>query len=382
MNKSDRLFIFFSYLAWLGVLLTIVFFAERFFPLQHNFLGGGLVNYLKNPFLWSFGNFDGEHYIAIAQYGYQPLTYFFFPMYPILINFLSNIFGGGIDTFLKSGIFISNISFVMALIGLYKLLSLDFKKNIIRNTILLLFVFPTSFYFSGVYTESLFLAFVVWSLYFARNKKWLFAGFLAALATSTRIVGLALVAAIAVEIFLEWRANKKINLLVPLMSLAISILGIGIYVGYVWVMTGDPFNFYNSVNIFGAQRSNHLILLPQVFYRYFFKILPNLNYSVLSVYFPPLLELVVGLLFTMLSILSFFKIRLSYAVYLTLGFLIPSLSGSFSSLPRYVLVLFPAFCLVAQWLDNKKLFSFAILSISFILLVISYSLFSRGYWIS
>lgn len=383
MKKSDFLFLFKSYFGWTICLWGIIFLSIKFLPLQINFLGGGLSNYLVNPFLWVWGNFDGEHYLSIAQNGYQPLTYFFFPLYPIVIKLFAGIFGSGLFSFLKSGIMISNLSSMLALIGLYKLLKLDFKENIVKNTIFLLLIFPTSFFLASVYTESIFLALSVWSIYFMRQKKWHWAAILGGVAASTRVIGIVLLAVALIEYFefkLPFKFNKKINF--NILWLVLIPIGVGAYMFFVWGKTGDPFNFFNSVSIFGAQRSNHLILLPQVFYRYIVKILPNLNYGVLVSFFPSILEFVTGILFLALSIVAFWKMRLSYALYLTLGYLIPTLSGSFSSLPRYVLVLFPGFILISQYLSKNKYLAFAFYLLSFILLVVSFSLFVRGYWIS
>jgi hypothetical protein len=65
------------------------------------------------------------------------------------------------------------------------------------------------------------------------------------------------------------------------------------------------------------------------------------------------------------------------------GYLIPTLSGSFSSLPRYVLVLFPGFILMAVWLSKKsRWLQTAVLLILFLALGIATALFARGYWVA
>ena len=383
MKKSDFAFLFKSYLVWIFVLLGIIFLAIKFLPLQINFLGGGVGNYLASPYLWLWGNFEGEHYLSIAQNGYQPLTYFFFPLYPIVIKIFSVIFGSGLASFMKSGILTSNLAFLVSLIGLYKLLKIDFKENIVRNTILLLLVFPTSFYFASAYTESLFLVFTVWSIYFMRVRKWHLAGILGGMAAATRLIGVVLLVVALIEYFdfkLPFKFNRKINW--NILWLFLIPAGLITYMLFVWGKTGDPLNFFNSVSIFGNQRSSDLVILPQVFYRYIVKVLPNLNYSVFTSFFPSVLELFVGLLFMFLTIVSFWKVRLSYAIFLTLGYIIPTLSGSFSSLPRYVLVLFPAFIVISLGLTKNKYLTFAFCLLSFILLIISLSFFARGYWIS
>ncbi len=381
MKKFEHLFILKVFAVWLGVLFLILFSAVKLIPPQTAFLGGGLFNYLSNPFLWAWSNFDGVHYTALVQEGYRSLTYFYFPLYPLLIKSLTPILGESLTMVTFTGVAVSYLMFLLALVGFYKLLKLDFDNNMVRLAIILLLVFPTSFYFGSVYTESLFLALTVWSFYYARQKKWLMAGTLAALATATRLVGLALVAGLAVEAFLYWRSDRR-KWLLPLLLVFISMTGIGAYMYFVWQKTGDPLNFLHTVGVFGAQRSENLILLPQVFYRYIFKILPNLNYSNFASFFPGILEFAVASLFLVISVVSFWKTRISYAVFLFLGYVIPTLSGSFSSLPRYVLVLFPAYVILAQHLKKSKTVFLVFCLLSFILLAISLSLFARGYWIS
>lgn len=315
MKKNDFRFLLSSFLSWRIILLAFVFLAPFFFSLNSAFLGGGMEEYLRNPYFWSWLNFDGEHYASIAYQGYLPLTYFYFPMFPLVTKFLAGILGGGFKSIALSGLLISNISFFIGLVGIWKLVRIDFKEGIAKLTILLLLLFPTSFYFGAFYTESLFLALAVWSLYFSRKKKWLYAGILGAFLTATRITGLAIFPAIAYEVWKAKKGNPKLNLALPIVCLILIPLGLGFYMLYLNKVMGDPLEFFRSISIFGAQRSTNLVLLPQVFYRYFVKIIPNLTFSYFPVVFTTFLEIITALIFLALSVWSFFKIRLSYAFF-------------------------------------------------------------------
>ncbi len=383
MNKKDFKFLFSSFVFWRLILFIFLFLAISIVQLQEKFLGGNLEDYLRAPYLWAWVNFDGEHYLSIAYQGYLSLTHFYFPAYSLITKFIAGLFNQNFITIVISGLLVSNISFLVALIGLWKLIRLDYKKKIASLVILLLLVFPTSFYFGSFYTESLFLALVVWSFYFARKQKWLLAGILGAVLTATRVVGIALVPALIVEVWLQKRKNKKLGLLWPIVGILLVPLGLFAYMYYLKITTGDPLEFFHSVSIFGQQRSQSLILLPQVFYRYFFKVLPNLNYDYFPIVFTTFLEIVAAIVFLVLAVVSFFKLRLTYAFYLAVGYLIPTLSGSFSSLPRYVLILFPGFILMAIWLSKKsKWLQVTLLSILFLALGIATALFVRGYWVA
>lgn len=365
------------------LLIFFLLIAINLIPLQRDFLGGGLNNYLNSPYLWSWANFDGEHYLAIAREGYKPLTYFYFPLYPTLLYLFVGIFGKGFVGYLYSGLFISHVSFFIGLVGFWKLMLLDFKENIAKLTIMLLLLFPTSFYFGSVYTESLFFALVIWSFYFARKRNWLCSALLASLASATRVTGVVMPLAIFVEYLFQGKKATVRFWLKSVLVIVLSISGFLIYTFYLNQKTGDPLTFFHNVSIFGQQRSSSFVALPQVFYRYIFKIIPNLTWGYFPQVFVTFLETLTAFVFLILSLVSFFKLRLSYAAYLTLGYLIPTLSGSFSSLPRYVLVLFPGFILMSLYLSKKgKIFKFVFLFALFLCFGISTTLFTRGFWVS
>lgn len=381
------------FLIWRVALFIFLFFSLATIPLQFDLLGGGISNYLRIPQLFSWLNFDGEHYLLIAQNGYSHLNYFYFPLYPQIIRFVTQIFGRSIFSLATVGLIISNAIFLIGLMGFVKLIRLDYSREIVKLTLLMLLLFPTSFYFGSYYTESLFFTLVIWSFYFARKGNWILAGMLGGLTTATRIVGLALVPALIIEAFLQvglWRYKefgwKRILgiLLIP--------VGLLIYMIFLKQQTGDPLEFLHSVGTFGEQRSSSFIMLPQVFYRYIIKIVPNISYNYFPTVFTTWLELITALVFGGLGIvgilagfgkLSSIKVRLSYATYLVFGYLIPTLSGSFSSLPRYVLVLFPAYIIMAIYFKRmKKYIQYAVLAVLFVCLFVATMLFVRGYWVA
>lgn len=370
MAKSELIYILKSWLFWFVELLIVLFFAQKFIPLQKNFLG-----------LVPFSNFDGEHYVSIATRGYGFGEHAFFPLYPLLISLIGRIFGGTIFSFTYTGMGISLISFLLGLIGFYKLAKIDYSQKISKIAVVILLLFPTSFYFVSVYTESLFFALAIWSFVFAREKKWLVASVLGILLTATRFVGLIIFPCLLIEWYMELPDKKKLLNKFPWSILTIP-LGLLAYMYYLLKTIGKPFAFYNELSGFGEQRSSHLITLPQVYYRYIAKILPSLNFLYFPVVFTTFFEFLIGVIYLILSVFAFWRVRLSYALFILFGYLIPTFSGSFSSLPRYVLILFPLYFIFAEIFSKNKRLLVAFSFISAILLVISWALFARGYWIS
>lgn len=370
MPKPDFIFILKSFLVWRILIFIPIFLAPYFFKLQNNFLGGGMENYLSNPYLWSWANFDGEHYLSIAKMGYANGEQSFFPLYPILINFFSNS--------LVLTLVVSNLLFFMALIGLYRLVLIDFDKKIAKLTIIMTLLFPGSFFFAAVYTESLFLLLTVWSFYWFRKEKYLLSAIFGIFATSARVVGIVLLPVYFVYIFIK---KQKLSFKhIPLLFIPLGLLN---YMYYSFIKWADPLKFFNMASGFGEQRSDHLIVLPQVFYRYFVKIVPNLTWDYFPVVFTTLMELSVAVIFLVLIIYAIKKIKFDYWFFFALIYLVPTLSGSFSSLPRYVLVAFPAFILIAQIFEKRNLLVKTIIIITFVTLsVIMQMLFVRGYFVS
>jgi len=185
------------------LLFIPLFLGYLYLPYRAGYEYTNVLRFVKNPFLKNFliypwANFDGVRYLSIAGRGYISEAAFF-PLYPILIRFFSGIFGTGATFgFIQfiSGLLISNIFFLLSLIIFYKLIRLDFSKKIAKKTILKLLIFPTSFFFASIYSESLFLFLTLLSFYFARKGKWISASISAFFLSVTRLVGVLILPAL------------------------------------------------------------------------------------------------------------------------------------------------------------------------------------------
>lgn len=380
--KSPVFKILFIFLGWRIILLITLFSAIHYLPLGYTdrFLGGGPLNYQLAPQLFAWANFDGEHYLSISIFGYKFLEQAFFPIYPSLISFfsrpdLNNLLLSLINSTII-GLIISNVSFLLALIFLWELIRIDFSEKIAYLTVILIVVFPMSFYFGSVYNESLFLLLSVLSFYNARKGNFFWAGLFGAIASATRIFGLFLFPALLIEVY-----QKRISLNKSFWILLIPF-GLIAYMFYQYMTVGDPIAFYHLQKIVGEQHESGLTLLPQVYYRYI-KML--LTVDIRNPIFQTIvLEFMVGLMFFVLPIYGYFKkIRLSYLFYAMIGFLTPTIQGSLSSVPRYVIVFFPAFLAGAIFLNGiPKIFRIIILILMLFGLIIEAALFLRGYWIA
>jgi Gpi18-like mannosyltransferase len=383
-NKGVFKFILVAFVIWQLALIAFIALGNKVIPTsnQYVYTEKRVVN---PPWLWSRANFDGTHYLDIARKGYGIYQQAFFPLYPNLIKFLTPFFNG---QSLLAGWTINLVSFLLSLWFFYQLVKMDFKDKIAKRSLFYLLIFPTAFFFSMIYTESLFFFFILASFYFAKTKKWWWAGIFGCLASATRLVGVFLLPALIVE---WWMQNKSFNdkgkknkqslNIMSALPLLLIPLGLLWYMRYLAINYNDALLFFHVQANFGAGRSSgSIILLYQVFWRYF-KMLVTVQKNSLT-YFIVVLEFLSGFSFLGLIIFTFIRRWYSYGVFMVLAYLAPTLTGTFISLPRYVLVLFPVFILLALWSEKYRWVKIIYPLVSIPLLIICLWLFTRGYWLA
>lgn len=362
---------------WKVILFLVGVASFELIPLySRHLLGGGIDYYLNQLYIFPWANFDGEHFITLAQFGYQEYTQAFFPLYPMIMSVVMYYPGDTLPLLAKSGLFITSISFALALLFFYKLLKLDYSSKFSLGVIFLLLVFPASFYFNAVYSESLFLLLILGSFYFFRKQRFFWAFIFGFLACLTRVFGILIFISFLIDIFVYKIPLKK--------SFWVFLIPFGLisYMSYLYLSVGDPLAFYNLQLIVGQQHQRGIILFPQIIYRYLKIILSTdfLTPLITTILF----ELACGILFLLLPIIGYLKkMRLSYLFFSFFGYLLPTIQGSFSSLPRYVLVLFPSFIILALMIKTlPSVIKTFLVSLSLTLLIIETAFFIRGYWVA
>lgn len=363
------------FLLWRLGLLVIGYLGVKYAPSKIDYLGGGPDAYFKNPLFWCWANFDGVHYLNIAQFGYGHFREAFFPFYPILVHFFKVFF----HSYLWSALFVAHLAAFIALIFFYFLVRIDFQEKLAKASLGWFLLFPTAFFLISAYSESTFLALVLGSFYFARKKKWLMAGILAGFGSATRLIGIFLFPALLVEWFLQNQATSKKDFR-SLFYCFFAPLGLLAYMGFLDKTVADPLYFFHIQPLFqGGRSGGQFIPYYQVIWRYL-KMISTTRVDVL--YFTVWLEFGLSLLFLFLIIFGLKRIRFSYLVFSILAYFTPPLTGNFSSMPRYVLVLFPAFISLALLTRKRAWLRVAYPLFAIILGIISLIFFTRGYWLA
>lgn len=205
-NKSILKFIFLAFVCWQIAILLVTLISPKVLAFRERFAYNDGPKIVNPVFLWSRANFDGAHYLYIAKNGYGLYEQAFFPFYPRLIKFLTPLFGG---RDLIAGLIISGVSAIVFLFLFYKIICLDYDGVTARRSIIFFLLFPTSFFLSMVYTESLFLMLLLGSFYAGRRHRWLWAGILGFFCSYTRIVGVFIFPALVYE---WYQQNKSFDL--------------------------------------------------------------------------------------------------------------------------------------------------------------------------
>lgn len=378
------------FLSWRLILFLIAALAPRVidwkpsFPYAYSLLAiSGLPQWI-----YSWANFDGVHYLTIVQKGYlgTGLIQAFFPLYPLLVRVADLI----ITQPIISGLVVSNFFAWTTMVLFYKLVKIDHSHQKASLAVISLITFPTAWFLGAYYNESFFLSLVLGSFLLARKKQWLASGILVALASATRVVAVALIPALLLELWLQQSAQKKFSfdrlrqLIIDYYPICLKILlglgGLVAYMVYLKFVFKDPLYFFHVQSEFGAGRQESIILFPQVIWRYLKILVTTRPFD--WKYFSYAQDLVVALLGLGGLIWSWFRVRRSYVIFGLLAFLLPSLTGTFSSMPRYVLVSFPLFILIAQLIASKRRHQVFYFLISGLLFIINLVLFIQGYWVA
>lgn len=314
----------------------------------------------SNLWLDVWARWDSAFYLNIAEYGYyfelgKQSSVAFFPLYPLLMDLMSPIMG----SMLAAGVFVSNASLLGALIFLYKLTELEFEDAAVATrAVFYIAAFPTSFFFTAVYTESTFLLMAIATMYFARKREWGWATLFGILTSSSRIVGVVMWGVVG----LEWlRAHgwtlttihtkdAWLNMLKGLrrdwLNLGIICLiplGLLSYMVFLNHYFEDPVAFSTTQSAWGRE-----IVGPwAVVWRDLTGFLQG-DFLTGQIWYHVAIDLTA--FFVVLAISGFVWRRLgaSYALYGMISILVPASSGS-GSLSRYALVVFPMFMMLAFW---------------------------------
>lgn len=372
-------------------LLLIWFFILTFIAIQADIrLPNSVFSYATIPAIANkplnvWVAWDSVYYYDIARNGYSNAMAMFFPLY----SFLIFLIGGVLKKYILSGLLISWASIFIGLIYFYKLVKLDFDKDVAERSLFYLLIFPTAFFFLAYYTESLFFMLSMMSFYFARTQRWWLAGLFGFFTALTKLIGIALFPVLIFEYLIQRGFDiKKIKL--NILSILLVPGGLLTYMIYLYYKFGNPLAFQAAYKLAWRERSilqpNLLITLVNGLKELFFSVVNIFNENVLNHIKEGSVHKFTFVFFTLIAIgllgigYQKYKIRTSYILYGVFLIAMPLFSGTFDSMNRYVLVIFPIFIILGL-LGRNKLFDRFYILFSFSMLILFLVAFANKYWV-
>lgn len=425
------------FISWKLAILLVTFLGLSYLPTT-NIERAVITDKTALNYWQQWANWDGEQYIAISEIGHVGYKVAFFPLLPLLIR-IGNAFG--IQP-LWTGLALAHIFAFLATVYLYKLALFDFNEQISKKALIMLLAFPSSFFLGAVYTEPLFLFLTIASFYYARKQNWLIAALLAGLSGSARLVGIASIVAISIEyyvihkeqiisyftptinriliytisiaiflqittklylkafpdiiggivlvlkdisyipvlislffyigkVLLNYFKTKRLNA-EPVLFVILILFPLSAYAMYLYTTVGNPLAFLNQS---GWGREITFPWYPLVNYtQYFFD--HGLELGITN---KLLVEYIFALFLLVMLVVSYVKLRVSYTIYFAIILLMSFSSGTFLSIHRIALVLFPIYLILAN-IKNSEIFHMWLI-FSMTLLGLFSVLFVGFYWI-
>jgi len=297
-----------------------------------------------NPFWDRFARWDSGWYYGIASKGYEYVeggrsNLAFFPVYPQLMGAVGRVLGGAQEDFYFAGILITWLSFAMAMPLLYRLARHDLSHDSAVRATVYAAVFPSAYFFGVVYSEALFFLSLVGAALALRSRQWLWAAIAMAVMTATRVNGVMFLPALAL---IGWDAagGLRRERIASLAASAAGVLGIGAYSAYVYSLSGDPFEWYDSITRWGYQPGGHplaglMAIAQQLLTRPYEYIVaePMAPYDTLNALMATVALIAVPFIWQ--------RLGRGYAAIVLMGLLLPLSSGQYEGLGRYCSVLFP-----------------------------------------
>lgn len=327
--------------------------------------------------LWNMlFRWDAAWYRSIVEGGYvqragqSNLT--FFPLYPLCVRLFCWI--TKLST-VPAGFFLSNAFLLASIVLLRRLVALDFPapSKVPARTVWLFLLYPVTFFYSAVYTESLYFLLSLGAFLAARKRHWAVAGLTGALLTATRGNGLIILLPLAWEAIMEPRripGKTSGGLLRSRWWLLIVPGGLATYAAFLGIRFGDPLAFAHGMSAWSRGSAAPWSAIANAF----------------ELYSGTYIRLFLGTEIVAVSaflLALHLRLRTSYLLYTGALLLLFFSMTLLESIPRYVSVLFPLQIAVAAFTARfHENFYVLVLVTSTALMALCLVLFSGGYWMT
>jgi Gpi18-like mannosyltransferase len=322
--------------------------------------------------IWN--RWDAPHYLDIERDGYvsegvESRWIVFYPLYPWAVRLCAYVLADE----LLAAFFVSTVASLAAGLLLYRLAGRDETDATARASVFFLFIFPTSYFLHIGYTESLFLALTLGSFLSARERRWWQAGVLGALAGLARVNGLMLIPALAFEAYSQYREEGR-RWRWEWLWVCFAGVGFACYLLVNASVFGDAFAFLKTQDVYWHKSLTWPWVGLTEAWNAVWSRAPS---EAQMVGWQELFFVLLGLGGT---VWCWFRLRASYAVWMTTNWLLWTSTKFVLSVPRYTLILFPLYILFARKAAERPAWGGVITVWSLLLLALFAGRFALGMW--
>ncbi len=315
-------------------------------------------NYEAFSTMWH--KWDSTGYINMAKFGYsylengENILLVFFPLYSLCVRLTVAV----LKNYYISGMTVSVLFYVGAMIYVYKLAVLEFSEQTAWRTLVLISVFPFSFFFGSIHTESITLFMMAASFYYIRRKKWYLVCVFGILSALCRMVGSLVAVAAIVEYLRVYRPLRKLrdrdfqvfwkDIETKFIFIAMISVGGFIYLGINYYISGNPFQFLVYQDSVWHNTTQFFPVTLQNLFRWTFT---GLNTLAGCIWIP---EIILFALASLLMVMRWRRLPSMYSIFMSCYIAISYAASTLLSAGRYLSIAFPLFFLLADWTAEKE----------------------------
>lgn len=317
-------------------------------------------------------HWDPGHYLRIADVGYRSsgedaLFIVFFPLFPLLVATVGFV----LRNLVVASLVVTTLASVASGWLLYRLVRLDRSEEQAQGAVVLLFAFPTAYALFAPYSEAVFLAAVLGSVYAARTGRWWLAGLAGMAAAATRIVGLALVPALLVEAFLMQKGGSAAR---KLGAICLVPLGFVSYLAVNQVVHDDPLHFLEVQKDHWFQER----VVPWEPVTSSIEAIRSSELTLESLFVHPARLVAIAFALVVLAY-GWRSLRWTDRTFSAATMLMVLSASWLISLPRYLLAIYPLFVTMGG-LGRRRGLLWAAAAVGLALQLFLFARFSRGMW--
>jgi hypothetical protein len=169
-----------------------------------------------NLILRTFDRWDANWFVRILEHGYSTRqAAAFFPVYPLVVKPVAWV----VRNDLAAGMLVSLAAAAAAAVVLQRIARRHLSPEGAWTSVVLFALYPLAFIFTAVYSDALFIVFVLVAVDAAERGRALLAGIAGGLAVDTRLLGIALVPTLIVLFWPSWRRLAAVLLLPAALAL-------------------------------------------------------------------------------------------------------------------------------------------------------------------